>query len=393
MCRPLALRRGIRIFDHTVSDQGHIRADRQRFKQVLVNLLANAVKYNRDGGEIHVTLTSERVGTFRVSVIDTGIGVATEDLSRLFQPFERLSADGTGVEGTGLGLALTKKLMIAMDGEVGVSSRVGEGSTFWVELPIAESPANGGQGESTRHQAALATVSGPSVTVLYIEDNLTNVRLLEQVMRLRPNVDLMVAMQGRIGLQMALDHRPGIILLDLHLPDMSGNEVLRSIRADERTAATPVVILSADATSGQSGQPNPAGATAFLSKPFDIARLLQLVDDLGGSPDMPTRGEVVLPVPNPIIAADLVTTDDVPDDDSDSAIEEFAHELINMLGVIVTYCDLMTHAASDPATVSYLARAGAAAGLAVDLTRDFVLAHSVGEPVGIGSVAERGAPV
>ena len=118
----------------------HIRADRQRFKQVLVNLLANAVKYNRDGGEIRVTVTSQRAGTLRVSVIDTGIGVASEDLDRLFQPFERLSADGTGVEGTGLGLALTKKLMIAMDGEVGVSSRVGEGSTFWVELPVAEPP-------------------------------------------------------------------------------------------------------------------------------------------------------------------------------------------------------------------------------------------------------------
>ena len=147
--------------------------------------------------------------------------------------------------------------------------------------------------EPTRDSAALATVSGPSITVLYIEDNLTNVRLLEQVMRLRPNVDLMVAMQGRIGLQMALDHRPGIILLDLHLPDMSGNEVLRGLRADERTAATPVVILSADATSGQSGNTGPAGATAFLNKPFDIARLLQLIDDLGGSPDTPAAGEVV----------------------------------------------------------------------------------------------------
>jgi CheY-like chemotaxis protein len=231
------------------------------------------------------------------------------------------------------------------------------------------------------------------VTVLYIEDNLTNVRLLEQVMRLRPNVDLMVAMQGRIGLQMALDHRPGIILLDLHLPDMSGNEVLRSLRADRRTAATPVVVLSADATSGRSGTTNPAGATAFLNKPFDIARLLQLIDELGGSPGTPAAQQIVLPVPDPVIAVDLLPTDGGPADTSDSDIEDFAHELINMLGVIVTYCDLMTNAASDPATVSYLARAGAAAGLAVDLSRDFVLAHSVGEPVGIGLVAERAASV
>jgi signal transduction histidine kinase/ActR/RegA family two-component response regulator len=393
MCRPLALRRGIRIFDETAPNMGHIRADRQRFKQVLVNLLANAVKYNRDGGEIRVTLTSERAGALRVSVIDTGIGVASEDLSRLFQPFERLSADGTGVEGTGLGLALTKKLMIAMDGEVGVSSRVGEGSTFWVELPVAEPPDESADNEPSRDPAALATVAGPTVSVLYIEDNLTNVRLLEQVMRLRPNVDLMVAMQGRIGLQMALDHRPGIILLDLHLPDMSGNEVLRSLRADERTAATPVVILIADATTCQSGMTGPGGATAFLNKPFDIARLLQLIDDWGGSAGTPATGELVPPTLNPMIAVDLVKAVVGHDAAADSAIEDFAHELINMLGVIVTYCDLMTHAASDPATVSYLARAGAAAGLAVDLTREFVLAHSVGEPDGIDSVTERGAPV
>jgi CheY-like chemotaxis protein len=171
---------------------------------------------------------------------------------------------------------------------------------------------------------------------------------------------------------------------------MSGNEVLRSLRSDERTAVTPVVILSADATTGQSGTTGPGGATAFLNKPFDIARLLQLIDELGGSPD---AGEVIPPMPNPMIAVDLVKAVGGPDDAADSAVEDFAHELINMLGVIVTCCDLMTHAASDPATVSYLARAGAAAGLAVDLTREFVLAHSVGEPDGIDRVAERGAPV
>ena len=128
-----------------------------------MNLLANAVKYNRDGGEIRVTLTSERAGALRVSVIDTGIGVASEDLSRLFQPFERLSADGTGVEGTGLGLALTKKLMIAMDGEVGVSSRVGEGSTFWVELPVAEPPGESADNGPSRDRAALVPVCGEPV--------------------------------------------------------------------------------------------------------------------------------------------------------------------------------------------------------------------------------------
>ena len=391
MCRPLADGRAIQIIDETPPDSGYVQADRQRLTQVLVNLLANAVKYNRDVGQIRVTVTSARPGILRVSVFDTGIGVASNDLVRLFQPFERLSAEGTGVEGTGLGLALTKNLITAMDGDVGVNSKVGEGSEFWVELPTADPPRTAGQ-NTTPETASTTTHSGKSCTVLYIEDNLTNVRLLEQIMRLRPNVDLMVAMQGRIGLQMALDHRPQIVLLDLHLPDISGKEVLRELRANPDTAATPVVILSADAINSESADPDPQGPTTFLNKPFDIAKLLQLIDHLGETSDLSNAGRPVLQVLNPMITADLDTLNGGPNADQESEIADFAHELINMLSVVVIYCDLMTTGTSDPLTVSYLERAGAAADLAVDLTREFVLAHRVGEPGDMVDVIDRGAP-
>jgi CheY-like chemotaxis protein/anti-sigma regulatory factor (Ser/Thr protein kinase) len=267
-----------------LGEPGHVAADRQRLRQVLLNLLANAVKYNRAGGEVRIESTvlsgPERV---RLTVSDTGPGIAESAQSRLFRPFERLSAEQSEVEGSGLGLALTQHLMTAMSGQIGVSSRVGEGSSFWIELPTSGSP-------STHHKRSSRSVDRPPIgpvgdkIVLYIEDNPSNIRLVEGLMEKRPGVELFVAMQGRLGLQLAKEVRPDLILLDLHLPDLPGEQVLRALRHDPRTAETPVVVLTADATPGGPARLRAAGATDFLTKPFDAAHLLALIDATSTSP-------------------------------------------------------------------------------------------------------------
>ena len=276
MVRPLAAARGVALSEVVPGGDHHVRADRQRLRQVLVNLLANAVKYNRDDGE--VTVRCEPAGgSLRLVVDDTGIGLSPHDQARLFQPFERLGAEHTDVEGTGLGLALTKQLVEVMGGAIGVTSEVGVGSSFWVELPLTEAPS-----ETAASPVLPSAARPPSAdvarTVLYVEDNLSNVKLVERVVARRPEVDFMVAMHGSLAIELAREHRPSLILLDLHLPDMSGEEVLRRLRADARTADTPVVVLSADATSGQVERLRASGAADYLTKPFDIPRLLAVID-------------------------------------------------------------------------------------------------------------------
>ncbi len=270
----LAAERHVQLHLEPAAD-GHVRADRQRFKQVLLNLLANAIKYNSDGGA--VTLACRRVAgdRLRLQVTDTGPGIPEALQARLFTPFDRLGAEQSGVEGTGLGLALSKRLVEAMGGSVGVESTLGEGSTFWVELPRAEPLALGLERPSAEAPAA---APGRAAVVLYIEDNLSNLRLIERVLAHRPDVKLLPAMQGRLGLELARQHRPSLILLDLHLPDLPGHEVLRHLQGDPRTRDIPVIVISADATPGQVQRLKATGAYDYLTKPLDIQRLLVLLE-------------------------------------------------------------------------------------------------------------------
>jgi CheY-like chemotaxis protein len=242
---------------------------------VLLNLLSNAVKYNRDGGRVVVS-SAATDGHVRLAVRDTGLGIAPEMLARLYTPFERLGADRSAVEGTGLGLALSKRLVEAMDGALHVESTVGNGTTFTVELPVAV-----GQDESTPELDVQAiTAATPTVhgSVLYIEDNVANLRLVERIMKQRPGLELLSAMQGRRGVELARSHRPRVIVLDRHLPDLDGAEVLAQLRDDPRTHDIPVVILSADATPGQVSRLLAQGAAAYLTKPLDVAEFLALLD-------------------------------------------------------------------------------------------------------------------
>ena len=275
MIRPLADRRDLRL-SNTVSSSTYLFADRLRLKEALMNLLANAVNYNRTGGWVHIEGEIVASGRFRLTVADSGIGIAAIDLDRLFTPFERLSAT-SDIEGSGLGLALTKLLVLAMNAEIGVTSDVGIGSSFWIELPVSSAHPTG---EIANLPEPIAPTPVPVVkTVLYVEDNPSNITLLERMLAHLPGLRLMVAVRGKLGIDLAFEHRPDLILLDLGLPDMDGEEVLRQLKADQRTAETPVVVISGDAMPHRRQEMLALGASIFITKPFDKRQLLGIIDD------------------------------------------------------------------------------------------------------------------
>jgi PAS domain S-box-containing protein len=245
-----------------------VMADRQRLHQVLLNLLSNAIKYNREGGSVEVSCTKTVAGRVRLAVSDTGHGISPAMLARLYTPFDRLGADELGIEGTGLGLALSKRLVEAMNGSLVVESRRGVGTTFTAELAYAEAPWAVSVG--SEEMAADTGTPRARATVLYIEDNLANLRLVERIVARRPELTLISAMLGSQGLELARSLQPQAIILDLHLPDMFGGEVLAHLREDSRTSEIPVVILSADATPGQISRLLAQGAHAYLTKPLDV---------------------------------------------------------------------------------------------------------------------------
>ena len=278
LIRPLAADRRIELrTEGSWSDESCVKADHQRLKQVMLNLLSNAVKYNREGGTVTVRCIEGDGRRLRVEVSDDGPGIRPEFMQRLFVPFDRLGAEATGVEGTGLGLALSKGLIEAMGGTLGADSALGRGSTFFIELPLATTVATSADGELEAEDLAISAPAD-SYMLLYIEDNLANLKLIEGALNRRPGLTLLTAMQGSVGLDLARKHRPDLILLDLHLPDVPGHELLRHLQADPTTRAIPVIVISADATPGQVQNLLAAGAHAYLTKPIDVSRFFQLVD-------------------------------------------------------------------------------------------------------------------
>ena len=279
LVRPLIDQRGIRL---EVPPQGlcerHVLADRQRLKQIVLNLLSNAVKYNRREGTVAISCQETPRPGLRIAVRDTGHGIPPDKLERLFSPFDRLGAEESTVEGTGLGLALAKKLAEVMGGTMGVESTVEVGSTFWLELELARGPAAATE-RPERVEGASTGIPGGPYAVLYVEDNASNVRLVEQILSRQPAVNLTVAMRGLEALDLARNDPPDLVLLDLHLPDLPGEEVLRMLRRDPRTEAVPVVIVSADATPGQAERLHGQGAQEYLTKPLDVQRLLEVLAD------------------------------------------------------------------------------------------------------------------
>lgn len=281
--KPLADGRSVTIRDETAGASiPKILADPYRFKQVLLNLLSNAIKYNREGGLVVVSATVPKSGTLRVSVMDTGPGIPPDKQPLLFEPFQRLSAERSTIEGTGIGLTIAKKLMEAMRGEIGVTSTLGLGSCFYMDLPAEEG--------AEMPEPVLAAPAGAAAdqpqesprgvgTVLYVEDDTANVTLVRHVLARRPGIQLLAATRGDDGLELAKAHRPALILLDIHLPDMHGQEIFQRLQDDPNTRDIPVIIVSASAMPGDIEKLLDMGVAKYLTKPFDLTRFLETLDE------------------------------------------------------------------------------------------------------------------
>jgi len=256
-----------------------ILADEVRFKQVLLNLLSNAVKYNREGGTVTISSTVVENGMQRISVADTGLGISVEKQSELFQPFSRLGAENSNIEGTGIGLTITQRLLECMGGNINFRTVEGQGSTFWVDLPLAEGKKVQAPviDENIPEDHSVAVSAG---RVLYVEDNPANIILMETILDSIPGIGLETAHTAEIGIAMAIQDRPDLILMDISLPGMDGDEALVELRNHEETRDIPVVAISANAMPNDIDKALKAGFLKYLTKPFNVPELLETVSSV-----------------------------------------------------------------------------------------------------------------
>ena len=293
---PLAEKRGIEIFveknekevkiDELGREHKTAFLDETRFKQIILNLLSNAIKYNNENGKITLSYRDNMNGTFSLSITDTGDGLSDEQQKELFKSFNRLGLEQTEIEGSGIGLVITKKLTELMGGKIGVTSKVGIGSTFWVELPFNTSDDLTEKeyiNKSTEEEKLVLeernmTVQDSKKTVLYVEDNPANLRLVEQILECIPNLKMWSAPEPLLGLELAVEHVPDLILLDINLPGMDGYEVLVELRKRDETKNIPVVAISANAMPKDLKKGKEAGFDGYITKPVNIKELLSIVE-------------------------------------------------------------------------------------------------------------------
>ncbi|MBA5606920.1 response regulator [Duganella sp. FT3S] len=279
MTAPLAAQRNIRLLFPSRC-QATVKADRTRLKQTVLNLLSNAIKYNRDGGAVVVDGSMTGPQRLRLSVQDTGLGLRPEQVALLFQPFNRLGQEAGAEEGTGIGLVVTKRLVELMGGAIGVSSSAGVGSTFWIELQATEPLAPPGEGEAARALAGVPAGAGDShqATLLYVEDNPANLKLVEEILRYRPDLRLLSAPDGHLGIELARAHQPDLILMDINLPCVSGVDALQLLRADPATAHIPVIALTANAMPRDVEKGLAMGFFRYLVKPINIDEFTEAIN-------------------------------------------------------------------------------------------------------------------
>ncbi|MDR7269433.1 signal transduction histidine kinase/ActR/RegA family two-component response regulator [Pelomonas saccharophila] len=280
MIEPMAAQRGITV-EFTQDSHEVALADRMRLKQVLLNLVSNAIKYNRKQGWVHVSCTAIDADHVRLAVQDSGQGLQPEQVQALFQPFNRLGQEGGSEQGTGIGLVVTQRLVELMGGRIGVDSTPGEGSVFWVDLQASDQPALPREatdwGALTQLPAATPARSGPA-TVLYVEDNPASLKLVEEMLAARGGIRLLSAGNGQLGVEMAREHQPDVILMDNNMPTMTGREAQAVLKLDPRTAHIPVIALTANAMPEAAASGLAAGFYRYLTKPLDPRRLLEALD-------------------------------------------------------------------------------------------------------------------
>ena len=279
MIEPQAQKRGIRMSFPRFDRPCFVNADPTRVKQILINLFSNAIKYNQAGGSVVVESAPSPPNRIRVSIRDTGVGLAPEMLAQLFQPFNRLGQEASTEEGTGIGLVVTKRLVELMGGVIGVESDVGVGSVFWIELDSASAPA------LMEHESELVTPNqthidsgAPPRTLLYVEDNPANLKLVEQLIARRPDIRLLTAVNGRLGVELARTCRPEVILMDINLPGMTGTDAMRILREDPATAHIPVLALSANVIPRDIKAGLEAGFFRYLTKPIKVNEFMEALD-------------------------------------------------------------------------------------------------------------------
>jgi signal transduction histidine kinase/ActR/RegA family two-component response regulator len=274
---PLAQGKGVTLDLKVPSELEYVRADELRLRQILMNLVSNAIKYKRAGGTVALTGRSTARGRVRFVVTDTGIGIAPERAKDLFQPFQRLGAEHSGIQGTGIGLALSRKLVEAMNGTIDFTSKPGDGSAFWIDLPAEASSNRAADAAQTSPSPSRATAGGYSL--LYIEDDPSNIQLMEQIVATLPGVAMLAAPTPQLGIDLAAAHRPNVIVLDLNLPAMSGLEVLARLKAMPETRGIPVLALTAAAFPRDIRKGLEAGFFRYLTKPIDVNAFLAAVSD------------------------------------------------------------------------------------------------------------------
>ena len=279
MMEPQAQQRGIRMTFPVFESPLYVNADMTRLKQIVINLLSNAIKYNREGGTVVVECTANAASRVRLSVRDTGAGLSPEKLAQLFQPFNRLGQEASGVTGTGIGLVVTKRLAELMDGVLGVESTVGMGSTFWCELLSAKAPQLPfPNGETEALVLAETSSDGQQRIVLYVEDNPANMNLIEELVARHPDMRLVTAVNATLGIEIARTVRPQVILMDINLPGISGVKALQILREDPATAHIPVVAISANAMPRDIAKGLEAGFFRYLTKPIKVKEFMDTLN-------------------------------------------------------------------------------------------------------------------
>jgi PAS domain S-box-containing protein len=277
----LAAKRDIQL-SHSGLKGVAVRADRMRLKQALLNLLSNAVKYNHEGGSVRLEVRPQGAERLCIQVTDTGPGIPAERQAELFQPFNRLDAKHSNIEGTGIGLTITRRLVEMMGGIVDVESEVGVGSTFWIELPFESAPGSDHGHEWVTADSAVPAAHVETVqhTVLYIEDNPANIKLVAQILGRRQHIRLLTAHTPELGIELALARRPDLILLDINLLGMDGYQVLEVLKADANLKTIPVVAITANAMPRDIERGRAAGFNEYLTKPLDMGQFHAVVDRL-----------------------------------------------------------------------------------------------------------------